>query len=153
MVGSFIRWLRASTLGLRGTDFETGLAQQNAPKDQNNEAISPADYGTVRRKSSRRGLANWIQAANVGKPGEVGKRQPEASEAELELARLERELAEVRIERDLPKNLRRTSRRSRGEVPWHGGIAAPVSTAADVPVAGRVSQRVLRLAPPAVSLI
>jgi transposase len=33
----------------------------------------------------------------------VGKQQPAASEAELELARLKRELAEVRMERDLPK--------------------------------------------------
>lgn len=48
-------------------------------------------------------LANWILAANAGKLGEVGKQQPAASEAELELARLKRELAEVKMERDLLK--------------------------------------------------
>jgi transposase len=41
-------------------------------------------------------LANWMRAANPGQLSEVGKHQPAASEAELELA-------EVKMERDLLK--------------------------------------------------
>lgn len=48
-------------------------------------------------------LANWLRAANAGKLEEVGKQQPVMSEAELELARVKRELAEVKMERDLLK--------------------------------------------------
>jgi transposase len=46
-------------------------------------------------------LANWMRAANAGQLSEVGKHQPAASEAELELARVKRELGEVKMERDL----------------------------------------------------
>jgi hypothetical protein len=46
-------------------------------------------------------LANWMRAANAGQLSEAGKHQPAASEAELGLARVKRELAEVKMERDL----------------------------------------------------
>ena len=48
-------------------------------------------------------LHNWVRAAKAGKLGEVGKQQPVRSEAELELARLRKKLAEVRMERDFLK--------------------------------------------------
>jgi len=54
----------------------------------------------------------------------------------------------VKMERDLLKSSRLASRRSRGEVPGHGKIATPICSADDVPAAGGVAQRILRLAPP-----
>ena len=48
-------------------------------------------------------LRYWVQANREGKLKEVGKHQKPLSEMEMELARLKRELAEVRIERDLLK--------------------------------------------------
>jgi transposase len=49
------------------------------------------------------GLENWIRAAREGKLAEVGKGQRLASEVELELARIRKELANVKMERDLLK--------------------------------------------------
>jgi transposase-like protein len=46
-------------------------------------------------------LKNWVAAARQGKLGEVGKSHKPLSDLELELARLKRELAEVKMERDL----------------------------------------------------
>lgn len=48
-------------------------------------------------------LKNWVYAARRGKLGEVGKNQKPLTDLELELARVKRELAEVRMERDLLK--------------------------------------------------
>ena len=48
-------------------------------------------------------LSNWVRAARAGKLAEVGKGQRLASELELEPARTRKELAEVKLERDLPK--------------------------------------------------
>lgn len=48
-------------------------------------------------------LGNWVRAARAGKLAEVGKGQRLPSELELELARTRKELAEVKLERDLLK--------------------------------------------------
>jgi transposase len=48
-------------------------------------------------------LKNWVAAARQGKLGEVGKGQKPLSELELELAKIRRELAEVKMERGLLK--------------------------------------------------
>ena len=48
-------------------------------------------------------LKNWVYAARKGKLREVGKGQRPLTELEMELARVKRELAEVRMERDLLK--------------------------------------------------
>lgn len=48
-------------------------------------------------------LKNWIYAARKGTLGEVGMNQKPLTELELELARVKRELAEVKMERDLLK--------------------------------------------------
>ena len=48
-------------------------------------------------------LRYWVQANREGKLKEVGKHQKPLSEMEMELARVKRELAEVRMERDLLK--------------------------------------------------
>ena len=48
-------------------------------------------------------LDNWVRAAREGKLAEVGKGQRLPIELELELARTRKELAEVKMERDLLK--------------------------------------------------
>lgn len=48
-------------------------------------------------------LDNWVRASRAGKLAEVGKGQRLPSELELELARTRKELAEVKLERDLLK--------------------------------------------------
>ena len=48
-------------------------------------------------------LKNWIEAAKKGKLQEVGRNQKPLNELELELARVKRELAEAKMERDFLK--------------------------------------------------
>jgi transposase len=53
---------------------------------------------------SMKTLANWVRAAKDGKLENVGQNQKPPTEIEAELGRLKRELAEVKMERDLLKN-------------------------------------------------
>ena len=46
----------------------------------------------------------WVKANREGKPKEVGKQQRPLTEVEIELARVKRELAIVKMERDILKN-------------------------------------------------
>ncbi len=48
-------------------------------------------------------LANWLRVSGNGKLAEIGQQQKPLTEAEAELHRLKRELAEVKMERDLLK--------------------------------------------------
>ncbi|HSW61873.1 MAG TPA: transposase [Dissulfurispiraceae bacterium] len=48
-------------------------------------------------------LQNWLKAYRQGKVSEVGKNYREMSTAELELSQLRRELAKVKMERDILK--------------------------------------------------
>ena len=48
-------------------------------------------------------IANWVKAFKAGKLGEIGKFQRSLSDLEMELYRTKRELAEVRMERDILK--------------------------------------------------
>ena len=48
-------------------------------------------------------VSNWVKASKAGKLGNIGKNRPELSDTELELARLKRELAQVKMERDILK--------------------------------------------------
>jgi len=48
-------------------------------------------------------LANWVKAYKEGRLGEVGKTYRPLTEVEMELARTKKELAEVRMERDILK--------------------------------------------------
>jgi transposase len=52
---------------------------------------------------SMKTLANWVRAAKDGKLDEVGQYQRPLTEVEAELGRVKRELAEVKMERDLLK--------------------------------------------------
>jgi transposase len=48
-------------------------------------------------------LRNWVKAHREGTLSEISKNRKPLTEAEAELARLRKELAEVRMERDLLK--------------------------------------------------
>ena len=48
-------------------------------------------------------LAIWVKAYKAGRLGEVGKTYRPLTEIEMELARTKKELAEVRMERDILK--------------------------------------------------
>lgn len=48
-------------------------------------------------------LGNWVRAYKAGKLEEVGKNRRQLSDKEMELHRLKRELAEVKMERDILK--------------------------------------------------
>lgn len=60
--------------------------------------------GAAKRLSlPKSSLYNWVCAAKAGELNEVGKDRRMPSEVELELARLRKELAETKLERDLLK--------------------------------------------------
>ena len=46
-------------------------------------------------------MGNWVKVEKAGKLGGIGKTQRPLTEIELEVARIKRELAEVKMERDL----------------------------------------------------
>jgi transposase len=48
-------------------------------------------------------LDYWVKAYKAGKLGGIGKNQKPLTEVEMELARTRKELAEVKIERDILK--------------------------------------------------
>lgn len=50
---------------------------------------------------SMKTLANWVRATKDGKLENVGRTQKRPTEIEAELGQLKRELAEVKMERDL----------------------------------------------------
>lgn len=52
-------------------------------------------------------LANWVRAAKAGKLKTVGQGQKPLTDLEMELNRVKRELEEVKMERDLLKNISR----------------------------------------------
>lgn len=69
------------------------------------------EYGLSVPEASRRldlpksTIFNWIRSARAGKLGDIGKQQRQLSEVELELVRVKRELAKVRMERDILKKV------------------------------------------------
>jgi len=48
-------------------------------------------------------LANWVKAAKAGNLDDVGKKYRTLTDVEMELARAKKELAEVKMERDILK--------------------------------------------------
>ena len=95
-------------------------------------------------------LANWVKAYKAGKLGEIGKMQKPLTEIEMELAKVKKENAELRMERDILKKQPRTLPGSRCPVRDDAGTATPVPDAAYGTDVERVGQRLLRLARPAV---
>jgi len=48
-------------------------------------------------------IGNWVKASKAGRLGEIGKTYRPLTEIEIELARTRKELAEVKMERDILK--------------------------------------------------
>jgi len=48
-------------------------------------------------------ISYWVKAFKAGKLGEIGKGQRPLTDVEMELARMKKELAEVKMERDIVK--------------------------------------------------
>ena len=69
-------------------------------------------------------LAYWVKAYKAGKLGEIGKTQRPLTDLEMELARTKKELAEVKMERDILKKRPRTLPGSRCPVRGNEGDAA-----------------------------
>jgi len=86
-------------------------------------------------------LANWVAAAR----GRGQAKEPGTPSA-AEVKRLRKERAEARLERDILKKRRRTSRKSRGEVRLRKALARRGSGHCAVPGPGDFSQRILCLA-------
>lgn len=63
----------------------------------------PASEAARRLSISMKTLANWVRLARSGKLAEVGQNQTPLTDMERELSRMKRELAELRMERDLLK--------------------------------------------------
>ena len=61
------------------------------------------DLAAKRLSIPKSSLGNWVRASREGKLAKVGQGQRVPTETEVELARLRKELAEVKLERDLLK--------------------------------------------------
>ena len=61
------------------------------------------DQAAKRLSVPKSSLGNWVRAARSGKLAKVGQGQRPPTETEMELARLRKELAEVKLESDLLK--------------------------------------------------
>jgi transposase len=73
-------------------------------------------------------LANWIKSFKAEKLGDIGKGYRTLSDTELEIARLRRELAEVKMARDIIKRQQRTLRRIPSEVRDDKSTAPTISS-------------------------
>ena len=91
-------------------------------------------------------LTNWIKAYKEGKLGEVGRKYRPLTEIELELARTKKELAEVKMERDILKKRPRTLPGSRCTVCGNETDAAPLPNRTCKPDIEGIGQWLLCLA-------
>lgn len=77
-------------------------------KEFREEAVKLAEAVGASEASRRlsiplKSLANWLRASKAGKLEEIGRQEKPQTELEAELHRVKRELAEVKMERDLLK--------------------------------------------------
>ena len=61
------------------------------------------DAAAKRLSVPKNSLGNWVRASRSGKLAKLGQGQRPPTEADVELARLRKEPAEVKLERDLLK--------------------------------------------------
>jgi len=87
-----------------------GIPQGRYTKEFREEAVKLVTEGTMSIPDAARRLSlppstlgNWVRAYKSGKLGEIGKTQRPLTDIEIELARVKKELAETRMERDLLK--------------------------------------------------
>ena len=65
--------------------------------------VEAVDAAAKRLSVPKSSLGNWVRASRTGNLAKVGQGQRVPTETEIELARLRKELAEVKLERDLLK--------------------------------------------------
>ncbi len=87
-----------------------GIPQGRYTKEFREEAVKMVlDGGISLPEAARRlslppsTLGNWVKAHKAGKLKDIGKNYRPLTELEMELARVKKELAETRMERDLLK--------------------------------------------------
>ena len=87
-----------------------GIPQGRYTKEFREEAVKMVmDGGMSFPEAARRlslppsTIGNWVKAHKAGKLGEIGKTHRPLTDIEMELARVKKELAETRMERDLLK--------------------------------------------------
>jgi len=87
-----------------------GIPQGRYAKEFREEAVKMVmDGGLPLPEAARRlslppsTIGNWVKAHKAGKLGDIGKTQRPLTDIEMELARVKKELAETRMERDLLK--------------------------------------------------
>ena len=86
----------------------------------------------------------WVKANKEGKLKEVGKQQRPLTEIEMELARVKRELVEVRMERDILKKA--TAYFAKESLPGdHESNAIPVWYWGDVPYFAGIQEWLLQM--------
>jgi len=129
-----------------------GIPQGRYTKEFREEAIKlVAEEGLSLPEAARRlslatsTLANWVKAYRAGKLGDVGKTYRPLTDIEMELARAKKELAEVKMERDILKKQPRTLRRSRCPVRVDEGTAARLPVSSREASFERISQWLLLL--------
>jgi transposase len=86
------------------------IPQGKYTKEFREEAVKlVTEQGLSVPESSRRldipksTINNWVRASKTGKLSSIGKKQRELRDIELELTRVKRELAKVKMERDILK--------------------------------------------------
>jgi len=87
-----------------------GIPQGRYTKEFREEAVKLVTEGNMTIPVAARRLSlppstlgNWLRASKSGKLSEIGKSQKPLTEIEMELARTQRELVEVKMERDILK--------------------------------------------------
>lgn len=87
-----------------------GIPQGRYTKEFREEAVKLVTEGNMsvpaaakRLSLPQSTLGNWLKASKSGKLADIGKWQRPLTEIEMDLARTKRELAEVKMERDILK--------------------------------------------------
>jgi transposase len=87
-----------------------GIPQGRYTKEFREEAVKMVIDGSMSVPEAARRLSlppstlgNWVKAHKAGKLKDIGKNYRPLTELEMELARVKKELAETRMERDLLK--------------------------------------------------
>lgn len=76
--------------------------REEAVKLVTEDKLSPAEVAR-RLNLPPQTLDNWLRKQKAGKLGEVGQNYRPLTEVEMELARIKRELVQVKMERDILK--------------------------------------------------
>ena len=87
-----------------------GIPQGRYTKELREEAVKlvtegqmSVDQAAAQLSLPKSTLGNWVKASKAGKLGNIGKTYRPLTDVELELARTKKELAEVKMEREILK--------------------------------------------------